>query len=365
MSVFERNAWCLLGIPIDVISYQQAIAQVSSSVIDRQRCFFSTPNLNFIIASLSDKSFLSSVICSDLVLLDGMPPVWIARLLGIPGVKKISGSNLFETLCETAPAGDRKIRVFLFGGEEGVAAEAGERINRLAMGLECVGYYYPGFGSTEDMSGDDILEQVNASDADFVVVALGAKKGQSWIMSNRDALQAPVISHLGAVVNFAAAKVARAPLWMQTFGVEWIWRIYQEPSLWKRYLLDGFRMLQLFFFKIIPYVLWRGIHSRQLKNSTPVECSVIEDEKAITIHPKGDCTQGTIAPFRALFHQESTKGKPITLNLAEVGLIDGAFLGLCLLLYKQAMEQIFILRFTGVSPAQQRVFKWNCVEYLL
>jgi len=365
MSEFERNTWCLLGIPIDVISYQQAIDQVSSAAIEQRRCFFSTPNLNFIVSALRDKTFLNSVICSDLVLLDGMPPIWIARLLGIPGVKKISGSNLFETLWESAPAGGRKIRVFLFGGEDGVAADAADRINRLALGLECVGVYNPGFGSIEDMSSDEIVEQVNAADADFVVVALGAKKGQAWIMANRQALRAPVISHLGAVVNFAAGTVARAPLWMQTIGMEWIWRIYQEPSLGKRYLFDGFHMAGLFLFKIIPYVLWRALHSRQLNTHTPVEYSVTEEEKGVTIHLQGDCTQGTIARLRTLFDQESKKCHPVTLNMAKVGMIDGAFLGLCLLLYRRALEQDWTLRFTNVSAAQNRVFKWNCAEYLL
>ena len=291
MNDFDRNVWCFLGMPIDVIGYQQAVDQISSSVVDRQGCFFSTPNLNFIVSALSERAFLHSVICSNLVLLDGMPPVWIARFLGIPDVKKISGSNLFETLWERAPAGYRKIRIFLFGGEEGVAAEAAERMNRLALGLECVGYYYPGFGLIEEMSSDQIMEQVNAPDADFVVVALGAKKGQAWIMANRDALQAPVISHLGAVVNFAAGKVNRAPLWMQSFGVEWIWRISQEPSLWKRYLFDGIRLVGLFFFKIIPYILWCKFHSRQLKNRTPVEYSVTGTERMKPIPTRKPCIQ--------------------------------------------------------------------------
>ena len=365
MNDFERNAWCLLGMPIDVISYEQALEQISSSAQTGQRCFFSTPNFNFINAALKDKSFRQSVIASDLVLLDGMPPVWMAKIIGIPGIEKISGSNLFESLWENKTLDSRKLRVFLFGGEEGVAAEACERINRLAPGIECVGYYYPGFEPVEVMSSDGILELVNNANADFVVVALGARKGQDWIMTNREKLKIPVISHLGAVVNFAANKISRAPAWMQVSGLEWIWRISQEPLLWKRYLLDGISLCKLMLLKIIPYAFWRGLNARALKNKVPVGYSVSEDEKLTIITLKGDCLLGTITPLRALFEQESIKCRPIELNLAEVGHIDGAFLGLCLLLYKQALQRKFTLSFGNLSRAHQRVFNWNSVDYLL
>ena len=365
MTDFDRNAWCFLGMPVDVISYQQALDQVSSSIENGRRCFFSTPNLNFIITALRDRSFLSSVISSDLVLLDGMPPVWMAKILGIPGVDKVSGSNLFESLWQNNPQGSRKIRVFLFGGEDGVAEAASDRINRLARGIECVGHYYPGFDSVEAMSSDEILGLVNEAEADFVVVALGAKKGQAWIMANRTKLKAPVLSHLGAVVNFAAGRIARAPGWMQLCGLEWIWRIYQEPSLWKRYLFDGIALFKLMILKIIPYALWRGLHFRQLRNQSTVEYSISENEQCTIICLQGDCMYGTIAPLRSLFDRESGKCQSITLDLAEAGLIDGAFLGLCMLLYERVLSQEFTLSFVNVSPAQQRIFKWNCVDYLL
>ena len=365
MNEFDRNAWCLLGIPIDVISYQQALEQISSSALTGKRCFFSTPNLNFIIDALKDKSFRKSVIDSDLVLLDGMPPVWLAKILGIPGVEKISGSNLFESLWEIKAQGSRRLRVFLFGGEKGVAAEACDRINRLAPGIECVGHYYPGFDSVEVMSSDGILELVNNANADFVVVALGARKGQAWIMANRDRLKVPVISHLGAVVNFAANKIIRAPAGMQKAGLEWIWRIGQEPSLWRRYLFDGIALGKLMILKVIPYAFWRGLHARALRDKVLVGYSVNEDEKLTTITMEGDCLHGTIEPLRALFDQESRKCRPIVLNLAGVGFIDGAFLGLCLLLNKRASEQNFSLSFKNVNRVHQRIFNWNCVDYLL
>ena len=121
MSDFDRNIWCLLGIPIDIVSFDQAVNCLVSSVEKGSDCFFSTPNLNFLIEAKKNRTFLDSVVHSDLVLVDGMPLVWIARVLGIPGVEKVSGSNLFEAFYDLDLVESRKIKVFLFGGEDGVA----------------------------------------------------------------------------------------------------------------------------------------------------------------------------------------------------------------------------------------------------
>lgn len=84
------------------------------------------------------------------------------------------------------------------------------------------------------MSNAETIERINASGADFLVVSLGARKGQAWIMQNRQHLSVLLISHLDAMVNFVAGTVSRAQQWMQRFGLEWLWRIKEEPVLWRR-----------------------------------------------------------------------------------------------------------------------------------
>jgi len=90
-----------------------------------------------------------------------------------------------------------------------------------------------------------VLQAINASQADFLVVALGAKKGQAWILHNLEHLQVPVVSHLGAVVNFVAGTVQRAPAAWQRAGLEWLWRIKEEPALFGRYWNDGLALFGL------------------------------------------------------------------------------------------------------------------------
>ena len=119
-------------------------------------------------------------------------------------------------------------------------------------------------GTVESMSDKAIIDQINAAEPDFLVVALGAKKGQQWIMKNREQLNVSVISHLGAVVNFVGDNVQRAPLRWQKMGLEWVWRILQEPLLWKRYLVDGLWFLRLMITRVFPWPLTKKYSANKL-----------------------------------------------------------------------------------------------------
>lgn len=101
------------------------------------------------------------------------------------------------------------------------------------------------------MSAPELLAQINATGAHFLVVSLGAQKGQAWIVQNMEQLTIPVISHLGAVVNFVAGEVNRAPMWMRKVGLEWLWRIKEEPSLWRRYAADAWLVSRILFKRIV------------------------------------------------------------------------------------------------------------------
>lgn len=254
---FENDAIGLLGLPFDAVTMDEAERRVRSAVRTRRRLFLSTPNLNFLIAAQSDEAFRRSVLDSDLSLADGMPIVWISRLLGAPLPERVTGSGLFERLRERPPPpGDRPIRLYFFGGPPGAAEAAARRVNEAPDRMVCVGFESPGFGSVEDMSGPDVLARIDASGADFLIVALGAAKGQAWIQRNRSRLQVPVISHLGAVVNFAAGTVSRAPAWVQRAGLEWAWRIKEEPQLWRRYARDARALATLLVGRLLPQAVW-------------------------------------------------------------------------------------------------------------
>ena len=165
---FGRNLCVVLGLPFDAIDLDTAVARIRAAVASRTRLFISTPNTNFVVAAMRDRAFRDSVFHSDMSLMDGKPLVWAARLMGIPVPERVSGADVFEAL---GRPGSAPMSIYLFGGQPGIAARAAANINDAHGPLSCVGFDDAGFGRVEDMSDDATIDRINASGADFLVVA--------------------------------------------------------------------------------------------------------------------------------------------------------------------------------------------------
>jgi N-acetylglucosaminyldiphosphoundecaprenol N-acetyl-beta-D-mannosaminyltransferase len=310
-----------------------------------------------LIAARSDAAFRDSVIHSDLVVADGMPLVWMAKLLRIPIEERVAGSSLFEAL--RAQDAENPMRVYFFGGPDGVAEIAAQKMNQTKAGIICVGYQSPGFVSVEEMSGATRIAQINVSDADFLVVSLGAKKGQEWIVKNLSHLKIPVVSHLGAVVNFEANKLKRAPIFWQNIGLEWLWRIKEEPSLWRRYWHDGLGLLKLLVTDVIPYAVWLTSRQKYLKNFKDNNI-YLECEKSICRLAISGVILDPVSPeIRSIMRQVSLKNSDVELDLTTAEYLSPGFLGLLLLLKKHLDKQTVKLKIVGAQPKMKRLLKWN------
>jgi N-acetylglucosaminyldiphosphoundecaprenol N-acetyl-beta-D-mannosaminyltransferase len=327
--------------------------------------FLSTPNLNFLVTSRTDPEFRESLLVSDLCPADGMPIVWLARLLGVPLKERIAGSDIFEALKSARP-GTGRLSVFLFGGEEGVGAAACQKLNADAGGMTCVGYYDPGFGTVDEMSSDQIIEMINASGADFLVAALGAKKGQAWLLRNHDRLQAPVRVHLGAVINFQAGAVKRAPAGIRKWGLEWLWRVWQEPLLWRRYAGDFTVLFRLVLTQVIPLMILASWNrSRGRDGMAALELIRAEDHKSVILSIKGAAIAQNAGQLRACFRDLVVWNKNVVINFNATSLIDARFLGLLLMLNKELKKQRLHLAFGEVPVPVERFIRLSGFEFLL
>ena len=337
--ITSRNVWNIAGLPFDVITLDQSVAHVQQAIKNKSHLFFSTPNLNFLIAIQSDNQFFQSVVDSNLSVADGMPLIWIAKILGVPITVRVAGSTLFDELSKQTGGSD-KSKVFFFGGQAGVAAIAHQQLNKTSQGMISCGYYDPGFVSVESMSSPEIIEKINAAEADFLVVALGAKKGQQWIQKNRGQLNAKVISHLGAVINFVAGHVERAPLFWQRCGLEWLWRIRQEPELWRRYLFDGLAFLKLLLLNVIPLAIYDRWLKRTNDYRKPIDLKVNHKEGTL-IAICGSLAYTELASVKQMFSEviiDNKKGN-IELDCRQITYIDGAFIATLLLFQRYLNEQ--------------------------
>lgn len=236
----RARTW-LLDLPFDVIRLKEAAALVRCAAVTRTPLMLATPNVNFAALAARDPGFRGAVLACDRFFADGMPIVWLSRFTGRPLPERVSGSSLFLELARQA--GERPLRVFFFGGEDGVAEAAAGNVSRLGPGMVAAGWLSPGFGDLEQVSSKEIIEAINASSADLLLVAIGARRGHLWMARNRSRLSIPVIAYLGATINFVAGTVRRAPLLVQRVGLEWLWRVGAEPSLAPRYASDGINLL--------------------------------------------------------------------------------------------------------------------------
>jgi N-acetylglucosaminyldiphosphoundecaprenol N-acetyl-beta-D-mannosaminyltransferase len=359
---FNRDVYCLFGLPFDAVSLTETEQRIRSAIEQRTPCFLSTPNLNFLIACQTDAAFRNSVINSDLSVADGMPIVWLSRLLGIPIRERVAGSTLFERLRQGS---GKKIAVYLFGGPNGVAETACKQLNSENKGMSCVGFESPGFGSIDDMSSDGIIERINSSNADFLVVALGARKGQAWIEYNRHRLNVPVISHLGAVVNFVAGTVRRAPTWMQNIGCEWLWRIKEEPTIWKRYALDGIYLIILIATNVMPYKLFLWHQKLRSQNPTLGVVTTETSKNTYVLRLSGYWTKENISIIRNHLRLATVAKKDLLVDMKGVVFIDSAFIGLLMLTKATQTKHQKKLEVIQTQKKVRKIFKFCCAGDLL
>jgi N-acetylglucosaminyldiphosphoundecaprenol N-acetyl-beta-D-mannosaminyltransferase len=326
-----RDVHALLGVVFDRTDLDTAAAHLRDCIAQRRKCVLSTPNVNYVAASMQDAHFRGTVLRSDYSVVDGFPIVQAARWMGIGLPGRVSGSDLFDRLqaIERTPE-QPPIKLFLLGGPPGIAAQAAERVNAERGGFECVGHDEGGFGDLESMSSPALLQRINDSGAEFVLVALGARKGQGWVDRNRAGVGAHVLSHLGAVINFSAQSVARAPEWIQRCGLEWAWRIVQEPSLWRRYWSDGRLLLQFALAQLLPWQVRRllGRGPRGAGEAARFECH--DDGTAcLRLALSGDWRDDSaLPPLRHALASSLRAGRSVQFDLGAAPAVGSALLGL-------------------------------------
>jgi len=298
---------------------------------------------------------------SDISLADGMPLVWVSRMLNIPIRERVSGSDIFERLRLQT---ESLWRVFFFGGPKGVGQAACLAIGSLTAGMLPAGYIYPGFGSAEDMSSEELVNCINQSESDMVVVSLGAAKGQDWICRNRNSISAPVIGHLGAVINFVAGSVQRAPLWMQRGGLEWAWRAMEERTLVRRYVHDGMAFLGLLVTSVVPLALHQALNKPHLQDLKGARLVLVRTESHTRIEVWGAWNAENLQPVREAFAASEREFCNLVLDMARVSSIDSAFVGLLLLLDQSLSDRSLTLRLINTPSKIRKYLRLSNVKHL-
>jgi N-acetylglucosaminyldiphosphoundecaprenol N-acetyl-beta-D-mannosaminyltransferase len=224
-------------IHVDVVSFDGAVDAIIALCRAGRGGTVLTPNVDHVVMAETDDALKAAYDGAALSLADGKPLIWLAKSMGRPLPAKVSGSDLLRPL--VARATKEGLSCFFFGGKEGIAQSAADLLAKENPGLKVAGCYSPPFGFEKDPQKDaEVVELVRKARPDIVFVALGAPKQELWMHKHQEALAPAVTLGIGASLDFIAGVVKRAPPWMSNMGLEWLYRLGQEPRrMFDRYIV--------------------------------------------------------------------------------------------------------------------------------
>jgi N-acetylglucosaminyldiphosphoundecaprenol N-acetyl-beta-D-mannosaminyltransferase len=231
----------LLGVGV-TLATPEAIADRIGGVIREGRTAQAVAAVNvhtFIEASRSPR-YRTALNHAAVSFVDGVPIRWLMRACGLEAPPRVHGADLTRLVLDRLP----DARHLFFGSTPETLGLLEEELRRRYPNLRVAGFISPPFRKSVAAETGDMLRRLNTSGADILWVALGAPKQELWAYLNRELVTVPVIMCVGAVFEIYAGKFSRAPRWLQRLGLEWAWRLAQDPwRLWRRYFTTNGRFL--------------------------------------------------------------------------------------------------------------------------
>lgn len=324
-SLHQPRIVVLLGTPFHDITMAETLDWIEQRIQQRTPSYLVTANLDFATQAASDTELQRILVEAELVLCDGTPLVWISRLHGKPLRERVAGSDLVPRLAQRMASSGR--RLYLLGGDPESLEKATANLRNNAPGLIIAGAYSPPFAKLHEMNHEEITRRIRSTKPDVLLVAFGCPKQEKWIYAHYRDLDVPVCIGVGATIDFMAGKVRRAPAWIGMLGLEWVYRLAQEPGrllgrYWKNILFLFSQMLRerRAFYRPTPY-----------QSTAFISPENQQTENIEIIQWKGALLAGTTESL-----VQPTFGKPFIIDLSNVSRIDSRGLGHLLQIIRKA-----------------------------
>lgn len=236
----------IVGVPLALADYERTMAWMDSAIAADERWIVTAAAVHLVMVAAEDAALAQDVRRDDVLAVpDGQPLVWALRALG-HDASRVYGPELMARYC--ARSARTGVRMYLYGGRnQGALVQLTLELRRRFPGLRIVGGYSPPFRELTDEEESWVIDDVKRSGADVVWVGTGQPKQERWMAAMRDRLDAPLLVGVGAAFDFHAGLVPQAPSWMQATGLEWAFRLAQEPRrLWRRYAKYNPRFVRAF-----------------------------------------------------------------------------------------------------------------------
>jgi len=374
----------ILGIPLDNLTMTETVDRIHAMVADFRKDgkprLVATVNVDFLVNALNwfsgeprHPELLDILQHADLVTADGMPLVWTSHLLGNPLKERITGADLVPRLATGAPG--KKLSLYFLGGRGEAAKQAAESLKKENPGMIIAGVDAP-FVHIEgeklvnaDEDDTQVIRRINDTRPDILLVAFGNPKQEAWFHRNRHRLKAGVTIGIGGAFDFITGTLSRAPLWMQKSGLEWIYRLTQDPRrLWKRYVIG----LLKFTVMVLPIILqdrWKRFRVHTLRDKRP-ELPHLEGalslKNEISVVPLPDeLDASVVADLKQQEEEWLAHDNGLVLDFRNVRFIDSSGLGFLLGLWKKGSTRFAGFHMAGVQPSVMKTLKLNRVASLL
>jgi N-acetylglucosaminyldiphosphoundecaprenol N-acetyl-beta-D-mannosaminyltransferase len=259
------NRAFILGVGVSAITLEQAVSTIEGWIERRSRNYVCVTGAHGVIECRRDPQLRLIHNRAGMVTPDGMPLVFTARCLGFRPVSRVYGPDLMRRLTEISS--QKGYRQFYYGGGTGLAERLAATLRGRYPALQVVGTLTPPFRPLTPEEDDAVVAQINAADPDIVWVGLSTPKQEMWMASHVGRLKAPVLVGVGAAFDFLSGAKSQAPVWMQRSGLEWAYRLAQEPRrLWKRY---G-RIVPLFLTLAVAQIVFHRLGARAVEDNWSV-----------------------------------------------------------------------------------------------
>jgi N-acetylglucosaminyldiphosphoundecaprenol N-acetyl-beta-D-mannosaminyltransferase len=240
----------ILGVKVSAITMEMAVHTIEGWIARRESHYVCVTGVHGIMESQRDEGVRRVHNAAGLVTPDGMPLVWLSRLMGFSHVERVYGPDLMLAMC--ARSVTQGYRHFFYGGAPGVADKLALHLRTRFPTLQVSGTYSPPFRPLTPEEDVAVVQRINAVQPDIVWVGISTPKQECWMREHVGRLSAAVLIGVGAAFDFHAGVKRQAPRWMQQKGLEWLFRLMTEPRrLWRRYLINNSGFLWLVMLQVL------------------------------------------------------------------------------------------------------------------
>jgi len=234
----------ILGVKINPLGWEEILNLLEEKITAHKKVQVATVNNEFIVEAQKNEKFKDTLAQTFLSIPDSAGVVWALKKLHKIEAEKTPGVELFLKLCRLAQL--KGYKIFLLGGASGVGEAVKKKIEEQYLGIPEISVL-DGIEVSPDKNDPELLEKINAAEPQILFAALGAPKQELWIRNNIEHIDANIFVGIGGTLDYISGRVPRAPEWIRKIGLEWLFRLFQQPSRFPRI----FRAVIVFPIKIL------------------------------------------------------------------------------------------------------------------